>query len=76
MTGGAKGIGRGIVLHLADAGWKVAFCDTDRAVGERLTASAEHQLRFLPRGCSLGNRGGAHRCRDPSLGRPPGRRYQ
>jgi len=24
------------VLHLAAAGWKVAFCDTDSAVGERL----------------------------------------
>jgi len=48
VTGGAKGIGRGIVLHLADAGWKVAFCDTDRDVGERLVASAKHELRFLP----------------------------
>jgi NAD(P)-dependent dehydrogenase (short-subunit alcohol dehydrogenase family) len=48
VTGGARGIGRGIVLYLADAGWKVAFCDTDRAVGERLAASTEHQLRFLP----------------------------
>ena len=36
VTGGAKGMGRGIVLHLAAAGWKVAFCDTDSAVGERL----------------------------------------
>ncbi len=48
VTGGARGIGRGIVLHLAGAGWNVAFCDTDKAVGERLAASAEHQLRFLP----------------------------
>ncbi|MBY6072867.1 SDR family oxidoreductase [Marinobacter salsuginis] len=48
VTGGARGIGRGIVLHLANAGWKVAFCDTDKAVGEQLAASDEHQLRFLP----------------------------
>lgn len=49
VTGGAKGIGRGIVLHLAAAGWKVAFCDTDRVVGEQLAASAEHdELCFLP----------------------------
>ena len=48
VTGGAKGIGRGIVLHLAAAGWKVAFCDTDSAVGERLAAGADHALHFLP----------------------------
>lgn len=49
VTGGAKGIGRGIVLHLAAAGWKVAFCDTDRVVGEQFAASAEHdELCFLP----------------------------
>ncbi|MBC7183767.1 MAG: SDR family NAD(P)-dependent oxidoreductase, partial [Marinobacter sp.] len=27
VTGGARGIGRGIVLYLAAEGWKVAFCD-------------------------------------------------
>ena len=47
VTGGAKGMGRGIVLHLAAAGWKVAFCDTDSAVGERLAAGADHALHFL-----------------------------
>ncbi|HLT12762.1 MAG TPA: SDR family oxidoreductase [Marinobacter sp.] len=48
VTGGAKGIGRGIVLHLAAAGWKVAFCDTDRAVGERLAEGAASDLCFMP----------------------------
>lgn len=46
VTGGAKGIGRGIVLHLANAGWKVAFCDTNADVGEPLAATAAG-LRFL-----------------------------
>lgn len=48
VTGGAKGIGRGIVLNLADAGWKVAFCDTDTVVGEQLAASVGQTLCFLP----------------------------
>lgn len=47
VTGGAKGIGRGIVLHLASAGWKVAFCDTDRIAGEQLVASSEHDILFV-----------------------------
>ncbi|KPQ27359.1 MAG: Dehydrogenase [Marinobacter excellens HL-55] len=46
VTGGAKGIGRGIVLHLAAAGWKVVFCDTDQAAGEQLvTKHAVPHLR-------------------------------
>ncbi|OZC35215.1 oxidoreductase [Marinobacter vinifirmus] len=47
VTGGAKGIGRGIVLHLASAGWKVVFCDTDRMAGEQLAASSEHDILFV-----------------------------
>src|SRR5690554_1945176 len=47
VTGGAKGIGRGIVLHLAAAGWKVVFCDTDQAAGEQLEASSEHNILFV-----------------------------
>ena len=47
VTGGAKGIGRGIVLHLAAAGWKVAFCDTDQAAGEQLAANADGEVVFL-----------------------------
>jgi NAD(P)-dependent dehydrogenase (short-subunit alcohol dehydrogenase family) len=35
------------VLHLAAAGWKVAFCDTDQAAGEQLEASSEHNLYFV-----------------------------
>jgi NAD(P)-dependent dehydrogenase (short-subunit alcohol dehydrogenase family) len=46
VTGGAKGIGRGVVLHLARLGWKVAFCDTDQAAGQQL-ATGYDNLRFL-----------------------------
>lgn len=48
VTGGARGIGRGIVLHLAAQGWKVVFCDTDKVVAEQLVSSAEQDIRFLP----------------------------
>ncbi|PHQ24423.1 oxidoreductase [Marinobacter guineae] len=48
VTGGARGIGRGIVLNLAAAGWKVAFCDTDEEIGQQLASSGGHELRFLP----------------------------
>jgi len=36
ITGGARGIGRGIALDLASAGWSVAFCwrTSERAAGE------------------------------------------
>lgn len=46
VTGGARGIGRGIVLHLAGSGWKVAFCDTDQDAGQQLAAGKDN-LRFL-----------------------------
>ncbi|UZD67061.1 glucose 1-dehydrogenase [Marinobacter sp. AN1] len=29
VTGGARGIGRGISRHLLDQGWRVVFCDVD-----------------------------------------------
>ncbi|MGC8121224.1 SDR family oxidoreductase [Marinobacter sp. VGCF2001] len=47
VTGGARGIGRGIVRHLADAGWRVAFCDTDTPAGQALLGESAHDLLFL-----------------------------
>jgi len=47
VTGGAKGIGRGVVLHLAGKGWRVVFCDVDRSVGEGLAESAGADLHFV-----------------------------
>ncbi|WP_431475397.1 SDR family oxidoreductase [Marinobacter sp. KM021] len=47
VTGGAKGIGRGIVLHLVKAGWQVVFCDTDVGAGEALVASYPRHLLFV-----------------------------
>ncbi|MCM0611299.1 SDR family oxidoreductase [Marinobacter sediminum] len=48
VTGGAKGIGRGIVLYLANEGWKVAFCDRDELIGEQLVETGAGKLCFLP----------------------------
>ncbi|WP_372982048.1 SDR family oxidoreductase [Marinobacter sediminum] len=48
VTGGAKGIGRGIVQYLAQHGWRVVFCDTDTQVGEQLAKDAPGQLKFVP----------------------------
>lgn len=48
ITGGAKGIGRGIVLHLVAAGWRVAFIDTDKVVGEELSSDTEQEILFVP----------------------------
>lgn len=47
VTGGAKGIGRGIVQHLAHQGWRVVFCDTDKSVGEALAESGDGALKFV-----------------------------
>lgn len=47
VTGGAKGIGRGIVQHLARQGWRVVFCDTDSQVGEQLVEASLGQLKFV-----------------------------
>ncbi|MBW0148989.1 SDR family oxidoreductase [Marinobacter arenosus] len=47
VTGGAKGIGRGIVQHLSNEGWKVVFSDLDDAVGKALAASGDGLLKFV-----------------------------
>lgn len=48
VTGGARGIGRGIVQHLAGEGWRVAFCDRDLPVGEALANTGGGKLLFVP----------------------------
>ena len=48
VTGGAKGVGRGIVQYLAQQGWRVVFCDTDTQVGEQLAQAGSGQLKFVP----------------------------
>lgn len=50
VTGGSRGIGRGIVEALAADGARVIFCGQDVATGEGLArelAAAGHQARFL-----------------------------
>lgn len=47
VTGGAKGIGRGIVQHLAAEGWKVVFCDLDDATGKQLETAGSGKLKFV-----------------------------
>jgi NAD(P)-dependent dehydrogenase (short-subunit alcohol dehydrogenase family) len=48
VTGGASGIGRGIVAALAAQGVRVAFLDRDEAgAAETIAASAPGQVRFL-----------------------------
>lgn len=47
VTGGAKGIGRGIVQHLSNEGWKIVFCDLDDEVGKALEASGKDVLKFV-----------------------------
>ncbi|MBW4935892.1 SDR family oxidoreductase [Marinobacter sp. F4206] len=47
VTGGAKGIGRGIVQHLASKGWNVVFSDLDDAVGKQLEQDGQGQLKFV-----------------------------
>lgn len=39
ITGGANGIGRALVEAFCRAGCRVAFCDTDRESGDRLSAA-------------------------------------
>jgi D-xylose 1-dehydrogenase len=52
VTGGASGIGRGIVVALAGQGARVAFLDRDRdAAAETLAACPQGDVRFLP--CDL-----------------------
>lgn len=47
VTGGAKGIGRGIVRYLASEGWKVAFCDRDEVTGAELEKAESGQVKFV-----------------------------
>lgn len=47
ITGGARGIGRGLVEHFADRGRFVVFCDTDREQGEALQETCGENVRFV-----------------------------
>ncbi|MBW7472640.1 SDR family oxidoreductase [Marinobacter sp. M216] len=47
VTGGAKGIGRGIVQHLSNEGWKVVFSDLDDTVGKTLESAGKGLLKFV-----------------------------
>lgn len=38
VTGGAQGIGKGVVRHLAEHGWRVAFLDADADAGRETAA--------------------------------------
>jgi NAD(P)-dependent dehydrogenase (short-subunit alcohol dehydrogenase family) len=50
ITGGAQGIGRGIVTAFIAAGWNVSFGDIDAEAGIELVSmlKAEAQLSFVP----------------------------
>ncbi|MGH6744866.1 SDR family NAD(P)-dependent oxidoreductase [Novosphingobium sp.] len=53
VTGGGAGIGRGLVLHFAGLGWRVAALDRDEeALGELAALLPED--RFLPLTCDVG----------------------
>lgn len=47
VTGGARGIGRGLVEHLAGAGWRVVFCDLDQDPGQRLQQRLGDTVRYV-----------------------------
>lgn len=49
VSGGARGIGRGIVEYLHGKGWRVAICDIDREAGEQLADSlgSGSELKFF-----------------------------
>lgn len=46
ITGGAKGIGAAMAGMFSEAGARVAFCDTDRPEGNRLSAALPGENRF------------------------------
>lgn len=46
ITGGAKGIGATMAGMFSEAGARVAFCDTDRPEGNRLSAALSGENRF------------------------------
>lgn len=46
ITGGAKGIGATMAGMFSEAGARVAFCDTDRPEGNRLSAALPGENRF------------------------------
>ncbi len=47
VTGGAKGIGRGICIAFAQEGAKVLCADVDEAAGTELAATADEYLGFI-----------------------------
>ncbi|MCK7549427.1 SDR family oxidoreductase [Marinobacter koreensis] len=47
ITGGARGIGRGLVKHFADRDRFVVFCDTDREQGEALQEACGENVRYV-----------------------------
>ncbi|SFR75826.1 NAD(P)-dependent dehydrogenase, short-chain alcohol dehydrogenase family [Marinobacter daqiaonensis] len=49
VTGGARGIGRGIAGYLLRRHWRVVVCDVDKAAGEQLLASEDlaDRLQFI-----------------------------
>lgn len=48
ITGGGSGIGRAVVLRFLQEGAYVAFCDRDRAAGERVLEEAAGTPLFVP----------------------------
>jgi NAD(P)-dependent dehydrogenase (short-subunit alcohol dehydrogenase family) len=53
VTGGGAGIGRGLVVHFAGLGWRVAALDLDGEALEELAALLP-EGRFLPLTCDVG----------------------
>ncbi|WP_395329357.1 SDR family oxidoreductase [Novosphingobium sp. BL-8H] len=54
VTGGGAGIGRGLVLHFAGLGWRVAALDLDGEALDELAALLPGD-RFLPIACDVGS---------------------
>lgn len=47
ITGGAQGLGKGLVQHFAERGWQVTFVDCDEEAGQE-TATAFEGVQFFP----------------------------